>query len=672
MIFLILLVFGQWLTLGVISSGDYPFFFRESLGERFSLPLAWNNGYNVPFSTQWPHEFLTGLLSKIGMDFAVVERLAWFWPFLVISILSSRYLAKTLFPENEFVLSFAPFIYLLNTYVLTIIVGGQVGIILSYAFAPLVIATLIKYIDNEKNYYAILSGLAFAIQIVFDPRISFITAGIISLYSLTVFKYNLKKYVKLFLVPLVVTIGLHFYWILPTLLVRKSPLPIGYGSTNWVDFLSFASFSNTISLLHPNWPESIFGKTYFMRPEFLIIPIIAFSSLFFIFSAEKNGSLGKNSRNNILFFAFIALIGSFLAKGSKPPFGEIYLWLFNNLPGMNMFRDPTKFYVLISLSYSILIPFSVQQTYSWLKSKIKKSLPASRQETSKSPPFASLQRGKQSKIQRYSPNIFLLLITGYLLLLIKPAWTGQLSGTFKVKEVPKEYIELKDFIHNQPQFFRTFWTPQHQRFGFYESNHPTINASDYLKTNDPAELVQELRKEGRKEELQRLGVKYLIIPFDSDGEMFLTDRKYDHQKRLKTEEELTSIEWLEKKNLLEKIAIFELKNPKDHFWFEGNPSQVNYKMVDPTRYLVTGETTRPNNLLVFSETYDPRWALKINSKEITSEKSYESLNSFIIPAVGKWNGEVEFTPQKYVNYGLIVSGITLLLSMTALIVFSRK
>ncbi len=47
-------------------------------------------------------------------------------------------------------------------------------------------------------------------------------------------------------------------------------------------FLSFADFSHTLAFLHPNWPENLFGKVYFLQPEFLLLPVIAFSALFFV------------------------------------------------------------------------------------------------------------------------------------------------------------------------------------------------------------------------------------------------------------------------------------------------------------------------------------------------------------------------------------------------------
>ena len=111
------------------------------------------------------------------------------------------------------------------------------------------------------------------------------------------------------------------------------------------------------------------------------MPILAYSSLLFISKIKdqrskiqiKNQKFDNNvamkqfNNGAIIFFALLGLVGAFLAKGASPPFSEINSWLFQNFPGMNMFRDSTKFYSLIALSYSVLIPFSIWKIYESLE-----------------------------------------------------------------------------------------------------------------------------------------------------------------------------------------------------------------------------------------------------------------------------------------------------------------
>jgi hypothetical protein len=614
LLLLILIIFHQWFTFQIISAGDYLFLFKENLLERFSFPLTWNKGYQAPFLNSYPIIFLTGFFSRLGLDFVLIERLVWFWPFLILTPLSAWYLAKTLFPKKTTIHFLAPLIYFFNTYSLMIIGGGQVGISLSYALAPLVLAVFVRNIRENNLRLKIMAGLILAVQVVFDPRLAIITIGAVFLYALFQLGRDWRRYFEVFIPPLLITLGIHFYWLLPTILTKKAVLPAGYGQTGWAEFLSFADFSDSLSLLHPNWPENIFGKTYFMRPEFLLVPSLAFVSLWFLAKIKD-----LKIKREILFLALLALSGTFLAKGAKPPFGGVYLWLFNYFPGLNFFRDPVKFYLLVALSYSLLIPFSLDQ----ISHRFKKR-----------------------------PNFKYLLLFFFVvswLFLIKPAWLGQLGGTFKTKELPKEYKTLKEFLGQQEEFFRVLWLPQKQRFGFESQLHPALESPEL-----PSE-----------EKLAILGVKYVIIPFDSEGEIFLKDRKYDCQQRLELEEELAEVGWLEKIEVADKIAVYQTPQHHDRFFVPDKEElSVNWQMINPTRYLVQISGMNQSFDLIFSETYDELWQTKIGKRLINS-KEFEGLNSFSLDQTGKL--VVEYKAQEYPYWGGMVSLLTLLGSFGVLV-----
>jgi len=375
---LIFFVFKSWFSFGLITSGDWGFFYFQNLRERLPMPLLWSNdGLGRVSIYHWVtlyFNLLISFLASLRLPWPIIEKFIWPWPFLILTIFSSWYLAKTFFPKNKIIQFFVLFIYLFNTYILMIVGGGQMGIAIAYALAPLVFGIFVKSVQSsqpktgrplaEDIKLKTLTGLVLALQVMFGPRISFLTMGAVFLYAVLQYGLAIKKYIRTFVLPFFIALGLHFYWLLPVILIRRSALPAGYGEPGWVEFLSFGNFSDSISLLHPNWPENIFGKTYFMRPEFLMIPILAFSSLLFISQLKT-----LRAKKNILFFASLGLIGAFLAKGSKPPFGGIYLWLFKYFPGMNMFRDSTKFYLLVALSYSVLIPFSVSKICGFLRKR---------------------------------------------------------------------------------------------------------------------------------------------------------------------------------------------------------------------------------------------------------------------------------------------------------------
>jgi len=357
------MIFANWFKFQPLSAGDWPFLFAETIKSFSFLPASWSyvysgiGGSNYSAGLGFFFELTSKILNKFAVPWFLTERLIWFWPFLLLTLYSSWSLSKTLFPKERMIRFLSPLIYLFNSYILMLVGGGQMGVALAYSLAPLVFALFIKIVQKPRVKQKLATGLVLALQFLFDPRIMLITLLMVLFYAIFQYRLSLKKYLKMFFLPFLLVVGFHSFWLLPTFLIKGAILPRGHGNVGWVGFFSFADFSDTLGLLHPNWPENIFGKTYLMRPEFLIFPILAFGSLLFLNKKKSKNSQLENLK--ICNFALLALLGAFLAKGTNPPFGQVYAWLFEKIPGMRLFRDPTKFYIMVSLAYSNLIAYSL-------------------------------------------------------------------------------------------------------------------------------------------------------------------------------------------------------------------------------------------------------------------------------------------------------------------------
>lgn len=637
-IFLVqIFTFKEIFSNSFLSAGDNQYYFKEALNSYSKIPLAWNKNYsNIggnSLNNLWNHIYylIPSKLSMIsGFGWELIEKIVWILPILFFSLLSSYKISKKFLDDSIISFSLTYLIFGLNTYFLMIYGGGQKSIAFSYSFLPLVFLSLIKLIETPSFYQSLISGLLMAVTLSFDPRFLFIavlwTIFYWTYYLLSIGKLPVLKGIFYLSISFLVMFLIHSYWIIPKLLTHTYADSLGsLTDINWITFLSFTDFSKSLSLLHPNWPENIFGKTYFMKPEFIIIPITAFSSLLF---SKKN--------KIIIFFALSAIFGAFLAKGTNPPLGGIYRFLFDNFPGFSFFRDSTKFYCLTAISYSILIPFAL---YHLREIIIKKS--------------------------KYIGNIIPLLFTLYFLILIMPSWTGKLSGMFKGEYVPEEYIKLKNFITKNPSLIRSFWIPSVHRYGFYNDIYPAISAENFFETNDPLKISKILKT--KEKELEYYNVKYVIIPYDSNAEMFLTDRKYDHLKRKKVEEELKKITWLKKVEGFNKISVFEVKNPKGYFWLNSEKGTISIKMINSTKYQLKLDKIEKNDKLIFSEPFDPNWEMQINGNKIDSKKAVFNLNSFELPESLNSLVTIEFTPQRIVNKAFIISIISLIITITVLI-----
>ena len=652
----IFFIFRNWFLAPQIIGGDWPYLFPEMLRDPSIYFSSWNpgqgnglGGINPVYSLGMFFGFTVFLAHTFSIPWVFIYKFFWFALPLLFGILSSIYLVKTIFPQSALWQKLlASFIFTVNTYFLMVVGGGQMGVALSYSVAPLVLARFIKLINyivvSNKNFQfsifnfqlALLAGLVLAIQVMFDPRIAYITMIAVAIYVLLNSKRNRLNVPYLilytFIIPGLIAGLLHAVWILPILFLQSSPIPQSLTNVDGFRFFSFADFSNTFSMLHPNWPENIFGKTYFMKSEFMLLPIIAYSSLLFLSYKSLKHAEQNAERRGILFFALLGLIGAFLAKGANEPFSSVNIWLFDNIPGFAMFRDPTKFYILVVLSYSVLIPFSLWQ-------------------------FVKIVSSIKHKVLSIHNTYYIIPATFLVFwaFLIHPAIFGQLGGTFREREVQVEYIRLKDFLYNQPGFFRTLWIPRQHRFTYNFWSRMPVEAQPLLKKAKIMDIVSELRKPERKEYLSDLGIKYVIVPYDPNGEIFIKDRKYDPLAYQQTVRQLEAIPWLKKIDGFGKIAVFETPTFKDYFWLTGDGS-LTYDMVNVTNYNISVSINHPQRL-VFAENYNPYWVMKINSRIVRSEKTLNGLNSFILEK-GKYSFEIVFLQDKFYIYGRIISVAT--------------
>lgn len=659
-------IFKNWFLGEAIIGGDWPYYYQETLQEFTFFPVTWNpefnNGLGGIDSVYFLNTFqnFTVLLSQMfDIPWVIVYKIFWFGFFIALSVISTITLLKITIPNAKYwQLLTGATVFVSNTYILMVVGGGQMGVALAYSVGPLVLASFIKlvhsvFFSNIKfqisNFkYQIIASLVLALQVMFDPRISYITMIIIGLYF--IFNFSIKplrtitflhSILFIFIVPGIIAAFIHAAWILPWLLFKQDPISSlgqSYTGSGIIKFLSFADFSNALSMLHPNWPENIFGKTYFMRSEFILIPILAFSGLLF---------LGKKSQNykehyTILFFVILGLLGAFLTKGANELFGGIYIWLFDHIPGFVLFRDPTKFYLMIALAYCVLIPFFLDQLKSWIVKR-------------------------KTSFQNLSfmiPIIFLLL----WMYLIRQSVLGKLGGTFAIRDVPKEYFQFKDYLHNQSEFYRTLWVPRRDRFSYYTNNHLAVESEPLFDTKNLRKLSEILNSKSGKDYLSALGVKYVIVPLDPYGEVFVKDRKYDPKEHKKTIRLLEATPWLTKLPSFKKIAVFKTKNAKDRFSLTKDGS-ISIKTISPTKYIVDASIREPQEL-IFSESYNPSWVAISDTSTVVSEKTLYGINSFPLNNVGNYSIKINFTQEKYYKYGQVISVIAIL--STFIILFALK
>jgi len=612
------------------------------------------------FSEAWNHFYFAIPITIgkiIGLSAQEIRQYLFLLPALFFGFLLGIISYRKLLKFSVF-WPFSILILLTNTYYLNINNGGQIAIFIAGIIGVFIVTRFISLFDQYKRYsFTQISqqALFLAMQIAVDLRISYITIITLLLYILFRIIIADKKNFKRILVdygiwgyclPLSLAALAHSYWILPIIFFHINPtttISNIYTSSDVLKYFSFTDFSHALSLLHPNWPENIFGKTYFLQPEFLILPILAFGSLLWIKDqrSKANNSLSSNiSRSsvfvhNILFFNILALIGTFLAKGVNAPLGFIYLWLFEHLPGFVMFRDSSKWYFMIIFSYALLIPYTLE----------KFSLKIS-----------------DIFLKAKSVNIIhagiVICFCFYWVFTIRDIIYEKYTFAYKSLVISEEYRKLERMLSGDDRFYRTMWIPVIQRFGYVSDLHPAISSQIVTESDSTFEIFEWLNRNQSQDQLKRWSVRYIIVPDDILGEIFQDDRKYDNRKYLALIDDLRKITWLEEVPGWSNIKIFENKTYFDKFWVENisgyDEKIIKYHKINPTKYKIIFDNEKDTNI-AFNQNYDSPWMANIGTHTIESKPTTDGLNSFFITESKTGNLYIYYQPQDLVILGYIIS-----------------
>lgn len=607
----IVFVYRNWFTKGLLSAPDFPFVHPTALGDYTWWPYAWSHslGNGIGGTTLTLLNLNTYvslgirlLVFTFHLSWNAVYRLLFFWPFVFLGTAAVWMLTRS---------AIAVLVYMTNTYVLMLAGGGQVGLMMAYATVPWVLSGFVY----KKRWLITLAG---ALLVLFDLRFSFLTAIIVAFYVALVVPQ--KKWIEMAILAItsaLVILGIHSFWIIPSLFSSGLALPAGYDNPGWLSYLSWAEFSKTLSLLHPNWPENIFGKTYFLRPEFLILPIVAFGTL-----------LGAR-RNRLLWFGlFLILTGAFLAKGAKPPFGAVNEWIFLYVPLFNGFRDPTKFYLLTVFGYAVVLPMTLDV----LTRLFRKPIIA----------------------------FFFVLFWVYT---IFPVVRGQGTGTFSRVSVPEVYSGFEQLVIADSSFGRTLAVPWKSRFVYQSERHSLVEARDLFRVTDISAITASMSAQGTGELLRALAIKYVIVPEDSLNEVFLTDRTYDPKKRQAVVNMLDTLPFLEKKKGFETLDVYEVTRSRGNFYtvfFNSDVNTLTSRQIDPVTYEVAiHPLTRPLSVY-FSESYDPKWKLWDGNKILSPKRTVFNTMEYKLDSESTSFATVYYEGQRWLTVGIYVSLVVML------------
>ena len=174
----LIVIYWQWFVPGVRVANDFPVVSKDVLDSSLDFPYAWlEKGaeglgeYSSFFLWGWPLNFISGVFSKVGLSFAILER------FLLTAALIFGAVGIWKLSENFKLSNFSKLassiFYLANTYVILLIDGGQLSVALAYCFFPLTFYAIEKSINSDYSK-KILAGLSITVLGFFDFRFIYI------------------------------------------------------------------------------------------------------------------------------------------------------------------------------------------------------------------------------------------------------------------------------------------------------------------------------------------------------------------------------------------------------------------------------------------------------------------------------------------------------------------
>lgn len=454
--------------------GDAPYFYMENLKELFNMPFAWDirnsNFGSSQALTLWLFlpTFFQGFLYKLfGLSHEFSIRIIFYLPY-ILSASTGVYLLLNKFKLKSFAKAFGVIFYMLNSYSVLLIDGGQIGILLSYGLFPAVILTFLNLADKRSTGSFLLAILFHFLIINTDLRIALIAIFFeLVLWVFIISIKNAKQLFSIFLVWIIIIL-LSGFWVLPFL------KGLQHGQTNQAltGEQSFIQLVNSFYLFQPHFPENDFGNLRKTPVYFIFVPFILLL-----------GILDKKREPKL--FGLLFLFFVFLSKGVNPPFGEVYTF-FINLPLGNAFRDSSKFYIPLILTASFLIGFTVD--YIQLKFK---------------------------KLRIY----WLGLIYIFLLISIYPVFTGGIAGVLGKNPNKQDFNNIYELVGKDPNSYRTLWFNERPSLGFTDWNHPGVSANLLFRERPFASMIDGdydlfgfLHKIYISEWYELLGIKYIFYP----------------------------------------------------------------------------------------------------------------------------------------------------------------
>lgn len=420
----------------------------------------------IAYQPMSPYYFILAVPSYLGVPIEIIERV------FLVSIFASGgiatyYLASILIKSRVAALSSGLF-YMFNPFMMCFLRDLKIPQLFLSSLLPIFLALYIKGCTVRGNRkYVIALALVSTMMLCGNPAtmlVAILPVALYFFYALVTERENIRHILRFSFFSFSLALLLNLWWILPFMyfFVNTNYLAFGIESTDAYDILNYAS-----SLLKPQYVIRLWSYLFdIVTPNFLSFRDSILNILSgFILVILAYGALLLKRNKHVIFFSLLALLSTILALGNKPPFDDLYMWLWNNFIPFRVMRQPYHFVNAIALSYAILIGFTVSSLF--VNSKVIKS---------DADDF-------KHRVRYYLDPRYILVLAIFVLIILNslPMFSGIYSlsiqdvtyttpfdrryyDSLQPVNIPSYYYDLRNYLIAQDESFRVFILPKENAF----------------------------------------------------------------------------------------------------------------------------------------------------------------------------------------------------------------
>jgi hypothetical protein len=373
------------------------------------------------------------------------------------------------YTHNKLAALSAALVYMLNPWFFTQFTEGHLGILLGYSFAPL----LFLFLSRSLKYGRIKDLIVFAVALAvcltaFNPLCVVIYAAFLALFTVfylavpqTEFPFwsRFKRFLKVFVFSGAIFILISAFYVLPFVNNARAT----FYSTEFSYVLeetaihSYENMSEAFTLRAVEQWGYFYITDVTTEMSLQLIPITLLTSLILLIAYS---TVFVQTNRYTIFFFVSCLISIFLAKGPSPPYGEIFVWAWFNIPHFAVFRAANRFVMITAFSHAFFISVLVNILTNRISKTRLQSTGAHLDVNSMAPRVCENQTfsfkhfndalKKFRKILHYSSQLLLILI---LLIGFFSCWFFLQNG-LQVYNPPENFITPYNWIADQQQEFK--------------------------------------------------------------------------------------------------------------------------------------------------------------------------------------------------------------------------